>query len=142
MSGIPSLASKTAPQEFYGLCPLVPRGYRYDHSACLALNTVLAPASPGPACSVSWSRELTVASCGCAGKLHKSQNKDWDGHAHTAIQNGCHVKWITEDLLDSTGDSAQCYTAAWMRGEFGGDWIHVYVWLSPFAVHLKFSQHC
>ena len=25
---------------------------------------------------------------------------------------------------------------------FGGEWIHVYVWLSPFAVHLKLSQHC
>ena len=24
--------------------------------------------------------------------------------------------------------------------EFGGEWIHVYVWLSPFALHLK-PQH-
>ena len=24
----------------------------------------------------------------------------------------------------------------------GGEWIHVYVWLSRFAVHLKLSQHC
>ena len=23
-----------------------------------------------------------------------------------------------------------------------GEWIYVYVWLSPFAVHLKPSQHC
>ena len=23
-----------------------------------------------------------------------------------------------------------------------GEWIHVYVWLSSFAVHLKLSQHC
>ena len=30
----------------------------------------------------------------------------------------------------------------WMGGEFGGDWIHVYIWLSPFVVHLKPSQHC
>ena len=29
-----------------------------------------------------------------------------------------------------------------MGGEFGGDWIHVYVWLSPFTVHLKLSQPC
>ena len=29
-----------------------------------------------------------------------------------------------------------------MEGEFGEEWIHVYVWLSPFAVHLKLSQHC
>ena len=31
---------------------------------------------------------------------------------------------------------------AWVGGEFGGEWIHVYVWLSPFAFHLKPSQHC
>ena len=30
-----------------------------------------------------------------------------------------------------------------LRCEWGlGEWIHVYVWLSPFAVHLKLSQHC
>ena len=29
-----------------------------------------------------------------------------------------------------------------MGGEFKGEWIHVYVWLSPFTVHLKLSQYC
>ena len=24
-----------------------------------------------------------------------------------------------------------------LRGESGGKWIHVYVWLSPFTLHLK-----
>ena len=24
----------------------------------------------------------------------------------------------------------------------GGEWIHVYIWLSSFAVHLKLPQHC
>ena len=38
-------------------------------------------------------------------------------------------------------NSAQCNVAAWMGGEFGGEWIHVYVWLSPFPVHLQVSQH-
>ena len=53
------------------------------------------------------------------------------------------LKWITnKDLLYSTENSAQCYMAAWTGGEFGGEWIHVHVWLSPFAVHLKLSQHC
>ena len=32
-----------------------------------------------------------------------------------------------------------CYVSAWMGGEFGGEWIHVYVWVSPFTVHLKLS---
>ena len=51
-----------------------------------------------------------------------------------------YLKWITnKDLLYSTRNSAQCYMAAWIGGEFGGEWIYVYVWLSPFAVHLKLS---
>ena len=54
-----------------------------------------------------------------------------------------YLKWISnKGLLRSTGNSAQCYVTAWMGGEFGGEWIHVYVWLSPFAVHLKLSQSC
>ena len=54
-----------------------------------------------------------------------------------------YLKQITnKDLLYSTWNSAQCFVAAWMGGEFEGEWIHVYVWLSLFAVHLKLSQHC
>ena len=61
----------------------------------------------------------------------------WDGRVHTAI-----LKWITKkDLLSSTGNSAQGYVAAWMGGEFGGEWIPVYVRPSPFAIHLTLSQH-
>ena len=53
------------------------------------------------------------------------------------------LKWITnKDLLYSTGNSAQCCVAAWVGGELGGEWTHVCAWLSPFAVHLKLSQHC
>ena len=29
-----------------------------------------------------------------------------------------------------------------MGREFGAEWIHIQAWLSPFAVHLKLSQHC
>ena len=36
---------------------------------------------------------------------------------------------------------SQSYVAAWMGGEFGGEWMHVYGWLSPFGVHLKLPQH-
>ena len=52
-----------------------------------------------------------------------------------------YLTWRTsKDLLDSTGNSAQCHVAAWLGGEFGGEGIHVYVWLSLFAVHLKLSN--
>ena len=41
-----------------------------------------------------------------------------------------------------TGNSVQYYVVAWMGVEFGEEWIHVNVYLSPFAGHLKLSQHC
>ena len=51
--------------------------------------------------------------------------------------------WRTsKDLLTSTGNSAQRHVAAWMGGEFAGEWMHVYVWLNHFNVHLKLSPHC
>ena len=52
-------------------------------------------------------------------------------------------QWITnKDLLYSTGNSAQCYVPAWMGAGFGGEWIHVYGRLSPFAFQVKLPQHC
>ena len=58
---------------------------------------------------------------------------------HCYTENG----WITnKDLLCSTWNSAQYYVAAQMGGKSGGEWIHVYVWLNPFALHLKLSQLC
>ena len=52
-----------------------------------------------------------------------------------------YLKWITnKDLQYSTENSAQCYVAAWMRGECGGECIYIYIWLSLFAVHLKLSH--
>jgi len=54
-----------------------------------------------------------------------------------------YLKSITnKNLLYSTWNSTQCYVAALTGGEFQGEWIHGYVWLSPFAVHLKLSQLC
>ena len=41
------------------------------------------------------------------------------------------------DLMYSTWNSAQFYVPVWMGVGFRGEWIHVYVWLSPFTV-----QHC
>ena len=53
-----------------------------------------------------------------------------------------YLKWINnKDLLQSTWNSAQCYVAAWIGEEFGGERIHVYV-PRPFAIHLNLSQRC
>ena len=47
-----------------------------------------------------------------------------------------YLKWISNKaLLHSMGNSAQCYVAAWMGGEFGGEWIRVYT-------HTEVAQSC
>ena len=48
------------------------------------------------------------------------------GESRVDMYTLLYLKWITnKDLLYSTGNSAQCYVAVWMGGEFGGEWIHV-----------------
>ena len=42
-------------------------------------------------------------------------------------------------LLYSTWNSVLCGLDG--RGVWR-EWTHVYVWMSPFAAHLKLSQHC
>ena len=84
-------------------------------------------------------KEIMVPRVGGGEDGGRDSKKVWEGGIVILL----HSKWITDkDLLHSTGNSAQCYVAAWMGGEFGGEWIYVYVWLSPFTAHLKLSQHC
>ena len=53
-----------------------------------------------------------------------------------------YLKWVTnKDLLYSAWNSAQCHVTGWVGGEFGGEWMSVYIWLSLFSV-LKLSQRC
>ena len=52
-----------------------------------------------------------------------------------------YFKWITnKGLLYSIENLARRYVPAWMGGEFGGEWIHVYVWLRTFAVRLNYHN--
>ena len=54
-----------------------------------------------------------------------------------------YLKWITnKDPLYSIGNSVQCCVAAWMGEGFREERIHIYVRLSPLAIHLKPSQYC
>ena len=52
------------------------------------------------------------------------------------------------DFFNQQGPAVQNRELCLMLGgslderRVGGEWIHVYVWLSPFAIHLKLSQHC
>ena len=62
----------------------------------------------------------------------------WDGHVYIVIFKMNNKQRPT---VYSTWDYAQCYVAAWMVCGGGGKWIHVYVWLTSFTIHLKLSQH-
>ena len=53
----------------------------------------------------------------------------------------CLTRRTSKDLLSGTGNSAQCHVAAWIGGEVEGECIHVYVWPSPCAVHLKLNHN-
>ena len=50
--------------------------------------------------------------------------KNGGSYVHTAILEMDNQQGSTV----STGDSAQCYMAAWMGGEFRGECIHVYMY--------------
>ena len=81
----------------------------------------------------SRTRLKRLSSSSSRGKDKGKTQGVWDQYVHTAI--------FKMDLMYSTGNSSQSYVADWMEGEFGGERIHVCVWLSPFVVHLKLSQH-
>ena len=67
----------------------------------------------------------------------------WGEHFGKVMYILLYLKWITnKGLLYSTWISALYYVPACIGGGVEGEWIHVYVWLSPLAVHLKLPQHC
>ena len=75
-------------------------------------------------------------------KKIKKQNLDIRNTYPLVMYTLLYLKQITNnDLLYSIWNCAQCYVAIWMGGGFVVEWIHVYIWLSPFVVHLKLSHH-
>ena len=85
---------------------------------------------------------------------HEFEQALWAGDGQGGLmcwgQWGCKesdtTEWLNwtqpKDLLYRTGNSAQCYLAAWTRGTLGGERICVFIWLRPVAVYLKLSPHC
>ena len=62
----------------------------------------------------------------------------WEGHVHGAVFKMDNQQGPTVQHMEFC--SVLCGS---LNGkDFVGEWIHVYVWLSLFAVHLKPSQHC
>ena len=55
-----------------------------------------------------------------------------------------YLKWITnKSLLSYYRAQETLLSVMWQPGWEGslGEWIHVYIWLSPFAVLWELSQH-
>ena len=64
--------------------------------------------------------QLMVAPCGDGEEIVR----DFGKAMHTLL----YLKWVTNQvLLSSTWNSDQCYVAAWMGREFGGERIHVHI---------------
>ena len=62
----------------------------------------------------------------------------WDGHVHSTIFKTDNQQGPTVLYMELC--SVLCGS---LDGkELGGEWVHIYVWLSPFAMHLNLSQHC
>jgi len=97
-------------------------------------------------------REFGIGMCMCACSIISVVSDSWQPcglysppgplsmgmRLHTPIFKMGNQHWPSY----STGNSPQCYMAAWMKGGFGREWMQVYVCLSPCTVHLKLSQHC
>ena len=89
---------------------------------------------------------------GCSGLVHWDDLEGWVGEGGGGrgfrMGNTCTSMEDSSQCMAKprsicgTWNSAHCYVAAQMGEEFGGEWIHVYVWQSPFAIHQKLSQYC
>ena len=66
-------------------------------------------------------------------------NMDITRDYHTKWGNSERERQITQDITHMW--NLKFGTTAWMGVGLEGEWIHVYVWLSPFTIHLKLSQH-
>ena len=67
----------------------------------------------------------------------------WRAPVHSIAKNRTRLSdWATRTscIGQETLNSGMC-PPGWEEG-FGGEWMHVYVWLSPFTVHLKLPQLC
>ena len=91
---------------------------------------MLQPLKPTSLRPVSVRREVFVMRSMCTStksRHHSLQlEKTW-----AATKTQCKQKYIIFLKKESVG---------W-EGNLGREWIHVYVWLSPFTLHLKLSQH-
>ena len=89
--------------------------------------------------------------------LNGVMNKFWKWRVMMAVPlycSSCHLNvhwkvrctllyltWITnKDLLYIAQETLLNVMCKDGKG-FGGEWINIYIWLSPFAIHLKLPQH-
>lgn len=66
-----------------------------------------------------------------------NENQVWDRHVYSAI-----LKMNNQGPAEQHMEPCSVLYSSLDGRESGEKWIHVYVWLRPFTVHLKLSQHC
>ena len=88
---------------------------------------LLKPTSLRP---VSVRREVSVMRSMCTSTNSRHHSLQLE-NTWAATKTQCKQKYIILFKKESVG---------W-EGNLGREWIYVYVWLSPFTVHLKLSQH-
>ena len=71
--------------------------------------------------------------------VHSSRQVLDSGGAHHEAKAGPGPPFKESTSVKKCKRSLMCYMVAWMGGEFGEEWIHLYVWLSPSVVDLKLS---
>ena len=54
--------------------------------------------------------------------VHRLTKDTTEAAEHAHVCTLLYLKWVTKNLLYGTGNSAQCYVAAWMGRESGGEW--------------------
>ena len=70
----------------------------------------------------------------------RNSQATWDGHAHTAISKMDNQQGPTVQPRELCSMFCGSLDGRGVAGEFRGERIYVYVWLSCSAVHLKLSQ--
>ena len=86
-------------------------------------------------------KPTSLVSLALASRFFTTEPRERTGFQNNKATNSFWSKMIqrltNKVLLNSIRNSAYCYVAAWMGGQFGGKYINVYA-----AVHLKLSKHC
>ena len=83
----------------------------------------------------------------CWGITDEKETKEWihtvelEVKSQSNLLSNLKCLWNLVIYFKMHANCAYCCLMYFLGGEFGGEWLHVYVCLNPFTVHLKLSKH-